>query len=165
MVFINSNKTLKQQTPHHYNVLLYNVPVASIERVAKPEIVHMFREPEVRPPRLVSDIFTALCAAPLLLLFILWGKIGINVRNFPFSLSALGFHGGFGGTFFYQVYKTFYIGTLPSSSIKCCVCISAYRTWRVKEQKRNLIWENLYVGLQIIRTLKKIQLTRICIVW
>ncbi|XP_077293027.1 oligosaccharide transferase delta subunit [Arctopsyche grandis] len=67
-----------------------------VVRDVKPEIFHMFREPDARPLRLVSDIFTALCIAPLLILFILWAKIGINVRNFPFSLSALGFHLGFG---------------------------------------------------------------------
>jgi len=58
----------------------------------KKDIVHMFREPEKRPPSVVSTCFTALCLAPLLLLFILWIKIGANVSNFPASLSALGFH-------------------------------------------------------------------------
>lgn len=61
-----------------------------------PEIIHQFRAPEKRPPRLVSDLFTALCAAPLLLLFILWAKLRANMSNFPFSLSALGFHLGLG---------------------------------------------------------------------
>lgn len=63
----------------------------------KPEIVHQFRQPENRPPRIVSDVFTALCAAPLLILLILWAKLGVNVSNFTISLSALGFHLGFGG--------------------------------------------------------------------
>lgn len=65
-------------------------------RVPRPEIAHQFREPEKRPPRFVSDVFTALCAAPLLVLFILWAKLGVNVSNFPFSLSSIGFHLGFG---------------------------------------------------------------------
>lgn len=68
----------------------------NITRQPRPEIVHQFRQPEVRPPRFVSDVFTALCAAPLLVLFILWAKLGVNVSNFPFSLSALGFHLGLG---------------------------------------------------------------------
>jgi len=58
----------------------------------KPEIVHMFREPEKRPPAVVSNFFTGLVLVPLLLLFILWLKLGANISNFPFSLSALGFH-------------------------------------------------------------------------
>ncbi|XP_030376060.1 dolichyl-diphosphooligosaccharide--protein glycosyltransferase subunit 2 [Scaptodrosophila lebanonensis] len=62
-----------------------------------PEIVHQFRVPEKRPPRLVSDIFTGLCITPLVLLFVFWGKLGINVSNFSVALSTVGFHVGFGG--------------------------------------------------------------------
>ncbi|XP_033219779.1 dolichyl-diphosphooligosaccharide--protein glycosyltransferase subunit 2 [Belonocnema kinseyi] len=65
----------------------------------KPEIKHMFREPEKRPPALVSNLFTGLCLAPVLLLLILWAKLGVNVSNFPFSLSAVIFHVGLGGIF------------------------------------------------------------------
>ncbi|XP_043477355.1 dolichyl-diphosphooligosaccharide--protein glycosyltransferase subunit 2 [Leptopilina heterotoma] len=65
----------------------------------KPEIKHMFREPEKRPPAFVSNLFTGLCLAPVLLLFILWAKLGINISNFPLSLSAIGFHVGLGGIF------------------------------------------------------------------
>lgn len=68
-------------------------------RQARPEIHHLFREPEKRPPRFVSDMFAGLCLAPILILFILWGRLGINVSNFSFSLSALGFHGGLGAIF------------------------------------------------------------------
>lgn len=86
-------------------------------RQPRPEIIHQFREPEKRPPRFVSDVFTALCAAPLLILFILWAKLGVNVSNFPFSLSALGFHLGLGsilglfGLFWYKLnmFETLYL--------------------------------------------------------
>lgn len=36
-----------------------------------PELKHTFREPEPRPPQLISDAFAILCLAPILLLFIL----------------------------------------------------------------------------------------------
>jgi len=64
-----------------------------------PEIKHLFREPEKRPPQIVSDTFTVLCLVPVLILFILWLKIGVNISNFPLSLSALGFHLGLAGVF------------------------------------------------------------------
>ncbi|XP_071968206.1 dolichyl-diphosphooligosaccharide--protein glycosyltransferase subunit 2 isoform X1 [Engystomops pustulosus] len=60
----------------------------------KPDIQHLFREPEKRPPNVVSNTFTALVLAPLLLLFILWVKIGVNISNFSFSPSTLIFHLG-----------------------------------------------------------------------
>lgn len=65
-------------------------------RIPRPEIIHQFRVPEKRPPRFVSDVFTALCAAPLLILFVLWAKLGVNVSNIPFSFSTIAFHLGFG---------------------------------------------------------------------
>lgn len=65
----------------------------------KPEIKHMFREPERRPPAFVSNLFTGLCLAPVLLLLILWARLGINISNFPLSLSAITFHLGLGGIF------------------------------------------------------------------
>ncbi|XP_002138871.2 dolichyl-diphosphooligosaccharide--protein glycosyltransferase subunit 2 [Drosophila pseudoobscura] len=63
----------------------------------RPEIVHQFRVPDKRPPRIVSDIFTGLCITPLVLLFIFWGKLGVNVSNFTLAPSTIGFHVGFGG--------------------------------------------------------------------
>ncbi|CAK9817517.1 Dolichyl-diphosphooligosaccharide--protein glycosyltransferase subunit 2 [Anthophora plagiata] len=65
----------------------------------KPEIKHMFREPEKRPPAFVSNLFTGLCLAPILLLLLLWAKLGVNISNFPFSLSAVTFHLGLGSIF------------------------------------------------------------------
>jgi len=60
----------------------------------KVEIKHMFREPEKRPPAVVSTVFTALVLSPLALLVLLWLKLGANIGNFPFSLSSIGFHVG-----------------------------------------------------------------------
>lgn len=65
----------------------------------KPEIKHLFREPERRPPAVVSNLFTGLVIVPFLLLFVLWAKLGVNISNFPLSLSAIGFHLGLGGIF------------------------------------------------------------------
>ncbi|XP_034940287.1 dolichyl-diphosphooligosaccharide--protein glycosyltransferase subunit 2 [Chelonus insularis] len=65
----------------------------------KSEIKHMFREPEKRPPVFVSNLFTGLCLAPLLLLLILWAKLDVNIAKFPFSLSAVLFHVGLGSIF------------------------------------------------------------------
>ncbi|XP_071041016.1 dolichyl-diphosphooligosaccharide--protein glycosyltransferase subunit 2 isoform X1 [Parasteatoda tepidariorum] len=60
----------------------------------KPEIRHMFREKEKIPSSLVSNTFSVLCVAPLLLLLILWIKLGANLSNFPCSIYAAGFHTG-----------------------------------------------------------------------
>lgn len=65
-----------------------------IVRGPKPEIKHMFRQPEKRPAQFMSLFFTALTAAPFLILLILWGKIGVNISNF--STLAIPFHLGFG---------------------------------------------------------------------
>lgn len=73
----------------------------------KPEIKHLFREPEKRPPGAVSMTFTVLVLAPLLILLLLWLKIGVNLSNFPFSISAIGFHVCLAGIFgLYYCYWT-----------------------------------------------------------
>lgn len=58
----------------------------------KPEIKHLFREPEKRPSKAVSMAFTGLVLVPVLVLLVCWLRIGVNIGNFPFSLSAIGFH-------------------------------------------------------------------------
>ncbi|XP_045524133.1 dolichyl-diphosphooligosaccharide--protein glycosyltransferase subunit 2 isoform X2 [Pieris brassicae] len=70
----------------------------SVNRGPLPEISHKFREPDARPPRLVSDVFAAACAAPLLILLLLWARIGINFGNLPFTPAALVFHLALGGS-------------------------------------------------------------------
>nr|XP_057945064.1 dolichyl-diphosphooligosaccharide--protein glycosyltransferase subunit 2 isoform X2 [Doryrhamphus excisus] len=62
--------------------------------VPKPEIQHLFREPEKKPPTVVSNTFTALVLSPLLLLLILWIKLGANISNLSFSPSTILFHAG-----------------------------------------------------------------------
>lgn len=67
--------------------------------VPKPEIRHLFREQEKRPSSIVSNTFTGLVVVPLLIMFIMWFKLGANLSNFPFSLSAILFHIGLGAIF------------------------------------------------------------------
>ncbi|EFO20200.2 hypothetical protein LOAG_08289 [Loa loa] len=84
------------------------LPAAAASKIKKserviyekaPEIKHMFREPEKRPPRIVSTIFVFLSAFPLLIVLILWLRIGINFGNLPASPFVLLFHGGLIGIF------------------------------------------------------------------
>lgn len=84
-------------------------PAAEVKAVKgpRPEIEHKFREPENRPPRFFSDLFAGLCAAPLVILFLIWGRLKVNISNFPFSLSAIGFHIGFGCKFFFDIFFNF----------------------------------------------------------
>ncbi|XP_078665506.1 dolichyl-diphosphooligosaccharide--protein glycosyltransferase subunit 2-like isoform X1 [Branchiostoma floridae x Branchiostoma belcheri] len=93
------------QNPFAWNVadLQLKFPEDSATSEEKPnlyqpreEIQHMFREPEKRPPATVSTTFTALVLLPVLILLGLWIKLGVNIANFPLSLSAIGFHIGLG---------------------------------------------------------------------
>lgn len=93
-------------------------------RQARAEIHHMFREPEKRPPRFVSDLFTGLCFAPLLILFVLWGRVGVNASNFGFSLSALGFHGGLGAIF--SLFLCFWLKLDMFQTIKYLIPIAVF---------------------------------------
>jgi len=59
-----------------------------------PEITHIFRLPDSRPSTITSSIFTVLVLLPLVALFIMWGKMGVNTSNLPSGsgiISALGF--------------------------------------------------------------------------
>jgi len=71
-----------------------NDPESKSLRGPKPEIKHLFRQAEKRPSNTVSMLFSILTAAPLLLLLVLWLKIGLNIKNF--SVVSLPFHIGFG---------------------------------------------------------------------
>ncbi|CAB3408054.1 unnamed protein product [Caenorhabditis bovis] len=62
-----------------------------------PEIVHQFRQPEKRPPAVISDAFTIICLLPLAFLLAVWFKIGINFDNAPASPWVIIFHGGLAG--------------------------------------------------------------------
>jgi len=83
---------------------------------AKPEIRHLFREPEKRPPKIVSTAFTALCIVPLVLMILAWMKLGVNLSSFPLSLSAIGFHLGLGTIF--GLYALFWLQLDMFSTLK-----------------------------------------------
>ncbi|KAK3583197.1 hypothetical protein CHS0354_025714 [Potamilus streckersoni] len=74
-------------------------PKPQSQYAKKPEIKHLFREPEKRPPAIVSTAFTILVLVPLFLMFALWFKLGVNISNFPVSLSTVGFHVCLGAIF------------------------------------------------------------------
>ncbi|KAI1299206.1 Dolichyl-diphosphooligosaccharide--protein glycosyltransferase subunit 2 [Halotydeus destructor] len=88
----------------------------------KPEIVHQFRQPDKRPPQAVSDTFTALTALPLLVLFVLWAKIGVNLNDLHVSLSALVFHSSLAAIF--GLYVMFWIRLNMFTTVKCLLGIS-----------------------------------------
>ncbi|CAP33295.2 Protein CBR-OSTD-1 [Caenorhabditis briggsae] len=63
------------------------------------EITHVFRQPEKRPPALISDLFTIIVLVPFVILFTLWARIGINLQNAPASAFVPIFHIGLAGIF------------------------------------------------------------------
>jgi len=72
-----------------------------------PEIQHLFREAEKRPPQVVSDVFSLLALTPFVILLLLWLRIGINFGNMPMSIWTIMFHAGLAGIFF--LYFTFWL--------------------------------------------------------
>ncbi|XP_037081679.1 dolichyl-diphosphooligosaccharide--protein glycosyltransferase subunit 2-like [Pollicipes pollicipes] len=82
----------------------------------KPAIRHEFRAPEPRPSAVISTVFTALVAVPLLVMLLLWARIGINVSHFPISLSAVGFLAGIGGIF--ALYYCFWLQLNMFATVK-----------------------------------------------
>lgn len=57
----------------------------------KPEIQHKFREPEKRPPVIVTTFFTALVACPALLLFTLWSRT-VSLKFEALTIRRIMFH-------------------------------------------------------------------------
>jgi oligosaccharyltransferase complex subunit delta (ribophorin II) len=66
----------------------------------KPEIKHLFREPEKRPAAVVSTAFSFAVLAPVLILLGLWAKLGINFKNFDFHPASLVFYASLGAIFY-----------------------------------------------------------------
>jgi len=87
----------------------------------KPEIKHLFREPEPRPSKLVSDVFTMICLSPFFIMLILWIKLGVNISNFPVTVASLGFHAGLGAIF--TLYMYFWLQLNMFTTVKYLVLI------------------------------------------
>lgn len=87
----------------------------------KAEIRHLFREPEKRPPTVVSTAFTALCLAPFAFMLLAWMKLGVNMSSFPISLTALGFHLGLGAIF--ALYYLFWLQWDMFTTLKYLIMI------------------------------------------
>ena len=74
----------------------------------RPEIQHKFREPEKRPPILVTTFFTLLVASPAIILFTFWSKT-VSLKLETLTLRRIIFH-----TLFLMVlacYTRFWLGT------------------------------------------------------
>lgn len=65
----------------------------------KPEIQHVFRQPEKRPPALVSNTFTILVITPLVVFVGLVAKLGVGPSTMSLSLGDIAFHCSLGGIF------------------------------------------------------------------
>jgi oligosaccharyltransferase complex subunit delta (ribophorin II) len=87
------------------------------ELTPQPELKHLFRPAEKRPPAVVSQVFTLLVLAPLPILLLTWFKIGFNLRAFRFTLSALLFHGSLALVF--TLYALFFWYLNMFTTIKC----------------------------------------------
>ncbi|KAI6182128.1 hypothetical protein M3Y97_00346800 [Aphelenchoides bicaudatus] len=93
-----------------------------IDYEPKPEISHVFRTPEARPPSFAADIFAILCAVPLLICIISWLRIGINFGNLPVSLWPIGFHVGL--TAIFGLYVLFWIKLNMFTTLKYLAFVS-----------------------------------------
>lgn len=84
----------------------------------KPEIKHLFREAEKRPSQFVSDMFSFLVTVPpVILLLIIWTRIGINFGRIQLSIPFLLFHSSLAGIFF--LYFMFWLRMDMFTTVKC----------------------------------------------
>lgn len=74
----------------------------------KPEIQHKFREPEKRPPIIVTTFFTLLVASPAVILFILWSRT-VSLKFETLTLRRFIFHVLF--LLVLACYARFWLGT------------------------------------------------------
>ena len=87
----------------------------------KPEIRHLFKEPEVRPPQLVSTAFTGLCLVPIGIMIVGWMKLGVDLSNFPLTPMSIGFHLGLASIF--GLYLQFWLHLNMFTTIKYLIMV------------------------------------------
>ncbi|VDO87480.1 unnamed protein product [Haemonchus placei] len=110
-----------------------------------PEINHVFRQPEKRPSTVVSDAFTLICLAPLLLLPVLWLRIGLNFGNMPLNVWTVTFHGSLAALF--ALYFVFWLQLNMFETLKYLAVvggltyIAGNRVLRAIARKRKSILE------------------------
>ena len=97
-------------------------PAADVSKQAKPEITHMFKQPETRPPQAISMVFTGFILLPALILLVVWAKLGANIANMNLSLSAIGFHGGLLAII--AIYINFFLGTNMFTTVKYLAAVA-----------------------------------------
>ena len=123
-MYLFANKTVRGYFCHNISAIeeSQSSPSRKTGNKPKPEITHVFREPEKRPPTVVSTAFTALCLAPFFVMLIVWMNLGVNISAFPFSLSSIGFHCGVGGIF--GLYYFFWVQLNMFDTIKYLIMLS-----------------------------------------
>ncbi|XP_071515483.1 dolichyl-diphosphooligosaccharide--protein glycosyltransferase subunit 2 isoform X2 [Panulirus ornatus] len=101
---IIGDASISNPTLWHIGDLSLTFPESTVATAApdytykvRPEIHHLFRSPDPRPSSVMSTTFTILCVLPLILLLIMWAKLGVNLSSFPLTLTAIVFHVGLGG--------------------------------------------------------------------
>merc|ERR1712002_464388 len=87
----------------------------------KPTIEHLFRIPEKRPPKIVSNIFTVLVFSPLLVMIGMWVHAGANLLSFELDFTTLIFHVGLAGIF--GLYYLFWIEFDMFQTLKILVLV------------------------------------------
>ncbi|WIA23212.1 hypothetical protein OEZ86_010100 [Tetradesmus obliquus] len=93
----------------------------------KPNIAHIFRTPDKRAPAVVSLAFTGLALAPLALLVLYLGALGVNFAGFPSGtagLWALLFHGGIAALL--GLYALFWLRLDLASTLPAALGLGAF---------------------------------------
>lgn len=84
----------------------------------KPEIVHMFREPEKRPHVFVSNVFSLAVVFLFVVMLLLWSRVGISLGNI--TASSLLFQVSLGAILYIEY--LFYLGNDMFTTLR-------YLTW------------------------------------
>lgn len=100
--------------------LSFSQPPSNVEDyyAVKPEIVHMFRQPENRPPEFVSNVFCLVIAGLFVVMLLLWMRVGISFSGM--TVSSLLFQLSLGLLFYIEL--MFFVGNDMFTTLR-------YMTW------------------------------------